>query len=167
MSESADYTTAPCTTAPYPTAALPRRLASIVYDAFLVIAISMLYGALVLAVQVLVFGPGEKDYQPTVEGPLFQLGWYLSIAVFYYYFWRKSGQTAGMRAWRLKLVNEGGDRASPTQCAIRILLAPFSLLLFGLGYLWCLVDKNGDAIHDKLSGTRVVVEPKSATSKTG
>lgn len=153
-------------TANHPTAPLPRRLASIVYDAFLVVAISMLYGALVLAVQVLVFGPGEKDYQPTVKGPLFQLGWYLSIAVFYYYFWRKSGQTAGMRAWRLKLVNENGDRPSRAQCAIRILLAPFSLLLFGLGYLWCLVDKNGDAIHDKLSGTRVVVTSKIVEPET-
>lgn len=153
-------------TAPRPAASLPRRLASIVYDAFLVIAISMLYGASVLVVQILMFGSGEKNFQPTVQGPLFQLGWYMSIAAFYYYFWRKSGQTVGMRAWRLKLINENGDRPSPAQCAIRILLAPFSLLLFGLGYLWCLVDKNGDAAHDKLSSTRVVITPKTATPKT-
>lgn len=157
MSNTAPHTT----TTPHPAAPLLRRLASIVYDAFLVIAISMLYGALVLVVQVLVFGPGEKDYQPTVKGPLFQVGWYLSIAVFYYYFWRKSGQTVGMRAWRLKVTNESGERPSPAQCALRILLAPFSLLLFGLGYLWCLVDKNGDAVHDKLSNTRVIVTPKA------
>lgn len=124
----------------------------------------MLYGAFILAIQVSLFGPGEKDYLPTVNGPLFQLGWYLSIAIFYYFFWRKSGQTVGMRAWRLKVVNENGGIPSPMQCIIRIALAPFSLLLFGLGYLWCIVDKNGEAVHDKLSGTHVVVTAKQTTS---
>ncbi len=170
MSNSADLpstgqSTADDPTTSLPTASLLRRFASIVYDAFLVVAISMLYGAMVLAIQVALFGPGDKDFQPTVEGPLFQLGWYLSIAGFYYYFWRKSGQTVGMRAWRMKLVNKEGKVPSPLQCAIRILLAPLSLFLLGLGYLWCLIDRQGDAAHDRLSGTRVIVTPKPQKTK--
>ena len=119
----------------YPSASLLRRTAAIIYDTFLVVAISMAYAAVILATQVLLLGVETKDYTPTSSGPLFQLGWFLSVAGFYYYFWRKSGQTAGMRAWRLKMVDRKGHLASSRQCAYRVLLAPPALLVFGLGYL--------------------------------
>ena len=143
-----------------PSASVLRRCAAIVYDAFILAAISMAYGALVLMLQVVFFDIGPGDYQPTVGGPLFQLGWLLSLAAFYFYFWRRSGQTIGMQAWRLKLVNRTGAIATSEQCLLRVLISPVTLLLFGLGYIWCLFDKRGDALQDILTKTRVVKLPK-------
>ena len=43
---------------------------------------------------------------------------------------------------------------------LRLLLAWPSFFLFGAGYLWVLVDRDHTAVHDRLSGTRVVLLPK-------
>lgn len=44
----------------------------------------------------------------------------------------------------------------PWRAIVRIFVANFSLLFFGLGFLWMLWDKNSQTWHDKAAGSVVV-----------
>jgi uncharacterized RDD family membrane protein YckC len=66
------------------------------------------------------------------------------------------GQTLGMRAWKLQLRNLRPGPMSWWQMLLRFLAAVPSGLLFGLGYLWILVDRQHLSWHDRLSETTVV-----------
>jgi uncharacterized RDD family membrane protein YckC len=102
-----------------------------------------------------------EDIQP---GPIVQwlslIGWVASLVGYYFICWRKQGQTLGMKAWRLKLQNIDGTPASPKQCIKRSIFACFSLGLFGVGYLICLIPSRKTCLHDSLSDTQVVVLKK-------
>ena len=154
-------TTSTTSSESYTPAPLWRRLAAMVYDSFLILAISMAYGAVTLLISSLLFGTrGEKDYTPTIEGLGFQLGWLLTIGCFYAYFWHKAGQTAGMKAWRLKVMTQDNQSPSFGTGILRFFCALVSLATFGLGYFWSLFDPDKHTLHDKLSKTQTVVTPK-------
>lgn len=146
-----------------PAANLFRRLAAMVYDSLLLLGLSFAYGG-IFAVWV----PnwlGERT--PLGELPyddwgrlLFQFGWLLLIVGFFTVFWRRGGQTLGMRAWRLRVQTRDGGQLSYKQCLLRCLFAPLSMAIFGLGYFWCLVDREGLTVHDRLTASEVVVLPK-------
>ena len=105
--------------------------------------------------------PNTEDYAVMEANIMVKWGWPLSLVAFYWFFWRMAGQTVGMKAWRLKLVNiHIHQPPGHMQCFIRAFTAPPLICFFGLSYLWCLVDKNGDSLHDKLSKTRVLAMPK-------
>lgn len=145
-----------------PTAPLWRRFVALMYDGFIVLAISMIYGAITLGIYVWATGITSNDeYQPTVSGPLFQLGWYICLALFYSYFWKRGGQTAGMKAWKIRVVAQQENTPLTWRaCIIRCLVGPPALFILCLGYIWKWFDKEGNCLHDKLSGTKVVVVPK-------
>ena len=82
------------------------------------------------------------------------------VAVFFTLFWRKGGQTLGMQAWRIKLVDETGATPGTGRCLLRCGAALLSLLPAGLGYWWCLIDKRGLYWHDHLSGSHLLLLPK-------
>jgi uncharacterized RDD family membrane protein YckC len=44
----------------------------------------------------------------------------------------------------------------PWRAIVRIIVANFSLLFFGLGFLWMLWDENSQTWHDKAAGSVVV-----------
>lgn len=146
-------------------APLWKRFMAMLYDSFLVVAISMAYGATVTAVSAFQSSNMTKDYSPTVSGLGFQLGWVLTLFIFYYYFWRKAGQTVGMKAWRLKIVSNNNERLSLTQCLTRFFGGFISFVLLGAGFWWALIDNKKATAHDKMSNSRIVVTPKAAKSK--
>lgn len=153
----------PQASADCPRAGLLRRLAALLYDGFLVTAIWFLLGY----VMQLIFGTeanqvvdGQVQTNALESNLLFAL-MLLSAAGFYVWFWTRSGQTLGMIAWRLRTQTLDNHLLSPAQALKRWLLAWPSFALFGLGYLWLYVDRNGDALHDRLSGSKVIVLPKS------
>ena len=146
-----------------PTAAgLLRRLAALLYDVFLVLAIWMAIG---FAAQ-LIAGDGTNQ---VVDGEvrtnslfgalLFSL-MCASAAAFYIGFWTRGGQTLGMLAWRIRAQSSDGGPMTAGQALLRFLCAWPAFFLFGLGYLWLYLDPNGDAAHDRLSRTRVVTLPR-------
>jgi len=151
------------TTENLPRAGLLRRLAALLYDAFLVAAILWLVGSIVQ----IFFGPesnqlvGDRVETNPVQGAILFTLMIGSFVLFNCYFWMRSGQTLGMLAWRLRVEDQQGKNVSLAQALLRLALAVPSLLVFGLGYLWLYLDKQGDAAHDRLSGTRVVVVPRS------
>jgi len=91
---------------------------------------------------------------------------FLTCIGFFSAFWLKSGQTLGMQAWRIKLVRSSdGETATPGQALLRCGGALLSAACLGLGYLWCLVDRNRRCWHDYLSGTQLILLPKPEKKK--
>jgi uncharacterized RDD family membrane protein YckC len=141
-----------------PTAGLWRRLAAMVYDLLLVIAVLMVCTALFLPFT------GGEGVSLGVVGPVvyyFYRVLLLVLVVGYFgLFWTRRGQTLGMAAWRLRLERDDGCRLTWADALKRLAAACLSWLPVGLGYLWVLVDRDRLAWHDRLTHLRVVVELK-------
>lgn len=139
-------------------APLAKRLMAMMYDAFILLALSMAYSALATVFMVLVLGnSGDPEYQPMQHGIWFQAGWLGTIVGFFWFFLKRAGQTVGMRAWRLKVVSRSAAPLSHSQVLRRIVLAPLSLIIFGLGYIWILFNQDKLAWHDILSNSRIIL----------
>lgn len=148
------------TTEHLPNAHLFKRLIAIVYDSLIVMALAMGYGALYLSVKHSVMGIElATDERASIGTPGF-VGLILTLEIFFWFFWCRGGQTLGMRAWRLQLVQANGQAPNILQALVRGLVGPFSLLVFGLGYWWSLIDKDGLTLHDRASGTRMIQKEK-------
>jgi len=133
-----------------------RNLLAMVYDTFLIAPLLMANSFILVSL----FGPVEDISSPTIPGWLMQLTSFGVITVFFTVFWRKSGQTLGMQAWRIKLVATTGDTPSYRQCILRCMVATLSLGLAGLGYWWSIFDPEGRRWHDRVSGTHLVLVSK-------
>jgi uncharacterized RDD family membrane protein YckC len=142
----------------FETPGLVRRLAAILYDTLLLAALLVVASAVVTIPVGLIFG------QATAEGlgdnPLFMLWLALVPLLFFTWFWRRGGQTIGMRAWRLQLVSSDGESVTLKKAVLRFFTALLSWIPLGLGFLWILVDPERLAWHDRLSGTRLVLLSK-------
>jgi len=92
---------------------------------------------------------------------------YLVLIWFFYFGWHwvRKGHTLGMRAWRLRLIQESGEPITWWHALLRFMLAIMSFLMLGLGFVWMLVNKDKATWHDSGSGTKMVVE--SAPRKRG
>jgi uncharacterized RDD family membrane protein YckC len=134
-------------------AGFARRAAALVYDAFLLAALLMIFtgGAL--------FFTHGAAILPATAGAwvyLYRAGLVAIIAGYYILNWLRSGQTLGMRAWRLRAVNPSGNRMSFKAALLR---AGFGFLAWApaaLGVLWLYMDPDHLALHDRFSKTRVV-----------
>ena len=120
--------------AEFPRAGFWRRFASLIYDTLVVIAFAMLTTVLyLLAIQALIsldiltIGDAEDvsayiQNSPLLYGIRSALLVLVSVA-FFSYFWAKSGQTIGMRAWRLKVQTLDGNLIRWPQGALRAISA--------------------------------------------
>jgi uncharacterized RDD family membrane protein YckC len=87
-------------------------------------------------------------------------GYLLVVAGAYLIFcWLRSGQTLAMKTWGLRLVTLRGDRLTPGRAVMRYGLATVGLLLLAAGFVWALVDRERQFLHDRLLGTRIVRAP--------
>ena len=66
------------------------------------------------------------------------------------------GQTPGKWLLRLRVIDSSGGCPSPLRSAVRAALAVGSGLLGLFGFFFVLLDRRGQALHDKLAGTFVV-----------
>ena len=148
-----------------PSPALPRRLMAMLYDTLLVLPLVMLSVAILLGVRTLVVGTPADDEVVQVDAYLVRLAAVATVIGFYCWFWIKNGQTLGMQAWRIKLVTLAGEAPGASACLLRCLGALFSAACLGLGYLWCLVDRQNRYWHDYLSGTELILLPKREKNK--
>jgi uncharacterized RDD family membrane protein YckC len=139
-----------------PVAGVGRRIAAMVYDALLLLALLFVATALFLP---LTHGEYIESGGPLLTN-IYRLALLAVWIAFYGLFWTRSGQTLGMLAWRLKLVHESGRSITWRDVIVRLGAGILSLLPVGLGFLWVWVDGDGLAWHDRLSHTRPVVLPK-------
>jgi len=142
---------------PFLAAGLLRRLAALVYDGLLLLALLFLVTACFL--------PLTGGTAITWERfPVLWLSHKLVVAAvivgFYGIFWTRRGETLGMTSWRLRVERLDGTLLTWRDTLVRIGAAVLSWMPLGLGWIWCLVDRDGRSWHDILSQTRVVVLPK-------
>ena len=128
-----------------PSASLIKQLAAMLYDSFLIFG--MLFFASALA---LLFNQGDA----IESNPWFSLYLLLTLFTFYAWFWNKSGQTLGMKVWKIRIVSESGGNPGWATCYLRLISALLSLLCLGLGYWWRLFKPY--TWHDRLSKTRII-----------
>ncbi len=134
-------------------AGIIRRIGALLYDLLLVIALWFVETALLLP-----FTHGEALPE---HGPwhwAYQALLALTALGFFVFFWRKNGQTLGMRAWRLRLVDEEGHTPSLGKLVRRALWAVPSWGLAGLGILAMYLDPQRRALQDRMSCTRLVLD---------
>lgn len=135
-------------------AGLARRLGALCYDLLLLGAVLIAYTAVVIAVR------GGRAVPPGTWW--FELSLLALCLAFFAWFWTHGGQTLGMLAFRLRLVAADGGPVGWRAALVREGGALLSALPAGLGFWWVLVDPERRSWHDRLSGTRVVLEPGRA-----
>lgn len=143
-----------------PPPSLLRRLVAILYDSLL------LCGILLLVSLPLPLIP-QAIYQMWWVQLLVQLYLLVCCLLFFGWFWVHGGQTLGMRAWRIRVVQLDGSGLSWRVATIRFFAAIASWLILGLGFLWVLFDKDKKSWHDHLSRTRLIVVPKTRNQSGG
>ena len=151
-----------------PPASLLKQFLAMLYDSFLIAAV--LFGATAI---LLPFNKGEA-----ITGPIFSFYLLLVVFIFYSWFWHKSGQTLGMKAWKIRIISEDGFNPQWPVGFLRLIfatlppamiitlnylfefipnnrtLAAAACFTFLLGYLWRLIRPY--TWHDRLSQTRVI-----------
>jgi len=121
----------------------------------------MLYESLV--VFALVFFSGLAFYGATngrVTGEIrhaFQLYLFLILGIYFIVCWTRGGRTLSMQTWRIRVVRSNGLPLGPGRALLRYALAWPSLTVFGCGLLWALFDRDRQFLHDRLAGTRIVL----------
>lgn len=123
-----------------------RRLASLLYDSLLLIAIWLLATLLFIAVF------GDATLAP--KHYFLQLYLWLVAAVYFVWSWQHGGQTLAMQTWRLRIVDRSGKLISRKQAIARYI---FASIFFGVGFLWALFDREGLYLHDRLAGSRLIL----------
>lgn len=122
---------------------LLRRVVAFLYDSLLLIAIYFCTTAVAIS-----FNDGEA-----VRGPLFQILLLIIAGVFFCSFWKHGGQTLGMRAWRIRVIDKNGGNPGWKDSIRRFVTGT---LLLGVTWLAALFSKQGLALHDRLSNTRII-----------
>lgn len=151
-----------------PPAKLWKQFAAMFYDSLLIVAILFVGTAALLP-----FNQGEA-----VSGPLFHLYLILLVFIFYCGFWSKSGQTLGMKVWKLKIITYYGFYPPWPISFLRLfttivfpltflvvnhlllliedtyLIVGITLFIFLAGYLAKLFKPY--TLHDQISQTRII-----------
>ena len=152
-----------------------------VYETFLLTAVALLTVAVFLLVT-------QNRHSPTLDHAL-RFVLFLVTAAYFIHFWSDSGHTLAMKTWRIKVIQPGHAKLPVRSAAARFLLAwgwflpallacyAFNIsdkkniglaLLAGIAGWACtaLFDKDGQFMHDRLAGTRLILLPKAVKKQT-
>lgn len=125
------------------TPGIAHRLASMLYEALLLFAVAFFAG----------FAFHFASGGAPLGGWLLRAHQAFLAAVFAAYFlwcWLRGGQTLAMKAWRVRLV-----RVTPGRALLRFVYA-LALVPTGISLAWALADRDGQFLHDRLAGTRLI-----------
>ncbi len=136
------------------------RLLALLYDLWPVLALWMLVASLFVLAFTLSGHATRENIAPfsAWQWALWACCW-LVTGVYATVSWRRGGQTLGMRPWRLQLVAAPGAVVSRKALWKRFAVGTVSLLLFGAGFWWALLDRQRLTWHDRASGTRLLRAP--------
>jgi len=124
-----------------------RRLASILYDFLLVVAV-----LIIMSIPFFSFDLQENNLLKVT----IQIYYYLITQYFFVWFWVHNQGTLGMKTWKIKIICDNNNRLSYKQAIIRFNVAIISLLFFGLGFIISLFRKDKKCFHDIISKTALV-----------
>ena len=149
-----------------------KRILILIYDGLLLAGVVLVGYVPVYAVLSLL----PSSLADGLAGELLKLFYLIGITFFFYgWFWTHGGQTLGMRAWHLYLIDPNGKFPNWRTAAIRYVVALCSwglipallwagkvqywYLTIGLGFSWMLLNPARLTWHDILSNTRIVKVP--------
>jgi uncharacterized RDD family membrane protein YckC len=125
-----------------------RLFAACVYELLLLFALWMFC----TWIFVQLFGQVNQPYKRLQ----LQLFLWIVTGMYFVWCWHKTGQTLATKTWKIKLVNQQNSTLSFQQAIVRYALASLLMLVFGLGFIWVLVDKEGLFLHDRLLKSRFI-----------
>ena len=162
---------------PPPAAKLTRRIGALAYEALLLIAMAFGVGFALLP---LVSPVGSSSHQLLVPQPfaraLMGCAMVGGTALYYAWCWSRGRRTLPQKTWRLRLVDRDGGTVTWRQALLRYVaawigpamaLAAYAALhptgharnalaFMLVNYCWALFDRDGQFLHDRIAGTRVV-----------
>ena len=124
-----------------------RRLASILYDFLLVVAV-----LIIMSIPFFSFDLQENNLLKVT----IQIYYYLITQYFFVWFWVHNQGTLGMKTWKIKIICDNNNRLTYKQAIIRFNVAIISLLFFGLGFIISLFRKDKKCFHDIISKTALI-----------
>lgn len=128
------------------------RLACLLYEALVVVALTII--GLIVPHTILGVAVGF-----VASGQFLLAHLFLMLLVYFSWLWLHGGQTLAMKTWKIQLVSADGCPLRPAQALLRFAVAWPGTLLFGLGFLWAVIDRDGQYLHDRLAGTRLESAP--------
>ncbi len=137
-----------------PGASLIKLAACFIYEALAVVALCFVCVLLFITLI------GDASHGP--KRYLLQLVLWLAIGVYFVWCWKKTGQTLAMQTWQLKLLDKNHQPLSWPRAMTRYMLSSLSLMVFGLGFLWALLDRERRYLHDRLLGSYIIYAPRNA-----
>ena len=160
-------------------ASLTRRLGALLYDALLIGAMALVAGFLLLP---LASPPGSAHGALTVPSPLARGLIFCTLvggaALYFAWCWSDGRRTLPQKTWRLRLIDRSGAPPTKRRALVRYIaawvgpgaaLAGYgalhaaghgrnALAFFALNYVWAVVDRDRQFLHDRIAGTLVVLE---------
>lgn len=127
---------------------LKRRLACLLYESLVVFSI-LLIGFLLP--QIVLSGFGMHAGPRALWGHVFAV-----LLVYFMWCWLNGGQTLPMKTWKIRLTTPDRRPVRPAQALLRYLAAWPGTVFFGAGFAWALIDREGQYLHDRIAGTRLV-----------
>jgi uncharacterized RDD family membrane protein YckC len=134
--------------APSPAPGLARRLACAAYELLILAALVLVATFPYLAL--------AGDSSSGLRRHLLQAWVLLVVGAYLVGFWTRGGQTLAMKTWRIRLESAHGGPVDTGRAVRRYLLAVAGAAGLGVGFLWALLDRDGQFLHDRLAGTRLV-----------
>ena len=160
-------------TAPLVTPSIKRRVASLAYEAMLLLALLFIAA----------FPVAGLKGAALVGAPHFIFQAYLLCvtAAYFTWFWRHGGQTLAMKTWRFRVVNVDGNKLNFARALIRFFVAllfygpacvglmllffpervsrvitMWAFLPMAATILWARFDLDRQFLHDRMAATRLV-----------
>lgn len=129
-----------------------RRLGGVLYEALTVAALWMLASAIITTL----LGNATHGRPRLVLQGLSLL----VISAYFLWCWTHGGQTLAMKTWRIRVLQANGAPLSLAAALCRYLIATAGMLLAGATLWWAWFDRDGQFMHDRLAGTRLVLAEK-------
>lgn len=162
-----------------PPATFIKRILAVVYDGLISIAVLLVTTWAYTLVEGWI--TGWDEYEQMAEAgtlaadPLLTFVLFLTLYLFFGYFWTRNGQTLGMQVWRIRIQNLDGTAVSWSQALRRYVAAAFILFIALLGAYYLnaatlfvtvpaiialFYPINGLSLTDRASGSIVATVPK-------
>lgn len=159
-----------------PAASLSRRWCALVYECLLLCAVVLVAGFVALPL----VGPphagpvynAQQLYLLSGASSAFLFFFEVVVAgVYCVGFWSNGRRTLAMKTWRLTLATRTGTPVDVRQATVRyfagwigplaglVCVASFGRLALAAGllnYYWAWLDSDGQFLHDRIAGTRII-----------
>jgi uncharacterized RDD family membrane protein YckC len=154
-----------------------RRYLALGYEGLLLAAIALLVGFLTLPVVAPAAGGNRILAVPPLAGRALSASLLFGTAGLYFVWsWTGGRRTLPMKTWKMTLARADGGPVDGKAAVVRYMaawvgpaaaliahsalspagLGAHALWLAALGYLWPLVDRDRQFLHDRVAGTRIV-----------